>query len=177
MEEKKITKEMLIGDIVNKYPETAVIFLNHGLHCVGCAVNPYETIHNGCLGHGMSEEEIDKMVEEMNEAISKTKDRKDKIISVTDKAAEKFKEAMTKEGKGGHGVRFMAHGGCCKLEYSLEFASGPNKTEEVIEDHGLRFFIEKGIVSMIKGTVIDYFEDEQGKGFKIENPNVSCCHE
>ena len=64
----KITKDMKLGDVVEKYPEAARIMLKHGLHCIGCHVAAYETIEEGCSSHGMSKKDIEKMIKEMNEA-------------------------------------------------------------------------------------------------------------
>ena len=44
--EQKVTKDMTIGEVVRKYPAAAEIMLSYGLHCVGCHVNPFETIFN-----------------------------------------------------------------------------------------------------------------------------------
>ena len=65
----KITKDMLIGEVVEKHPVAAQIMMEKGLHCIGCHVAHYETIEQGCLSHGITEEEIDKMVEEINNAV------------------------------------------------------------------------------------------------------------
>lgn len=69
--EKFITKDMLIGDVARKYPETIEVMFKHGMHCIGCGMTAYESIEQGCMGHGLSEEEIDKMVEEMNKLLAK----------------------------------------------------------------------------------------------------------
>lgn len=61
-----ITKDMLISEIVEKYPGTAEIMFMHGMHCVGCHVAKMESLEDGCKGHGIDDEEIDKMVAEMN---------------------------------------------------------------------------------------------------------------
>jgi hybrid cluster-associated redox disulfide protein len=68
---KKITKDMLLGDVVVEYPETAEVMLKHGLHCIGCHVAFTETIEQGCAAHGMDKKELEKMLEEMNKAIKK----------------------------------------------------------------------------------------------------------
>ena len=70
---KKITKDMLLGDVVTEYPETAEVMLRHGLHCIGCHVAFTETIEQGCAVHSMDKKELEKMLEEMNKAISKGK--------------------------------------------------------------------------------------------------------
>jgi len=67
-EKKSITKEMPIGDIVNKYPETVEVFMEHGLHCIGCAAAHFENLEQGCDAHGIDTE---KLVEDLNKAIKK----------------------------------------------------------------------------------------------------------
>ena len=66
----KITKDMNLGEVVYKYPETAEVLLDYGLHCVGCFANSFDTIENGAKVHEMSDEEIDEMVERLNEVIN-----------------------------------------------------------------------------------------------------------
>lgn len=68
-EEKKINKEMTIGEIVAKFPEAIPIMMQYGLHCVGCHVAAYETVEQGAAAHGMDENQINKMLEDMNKAI------------------------------------------------------------------------------------------------------------
>ena len=67
----KITKDMAFSEVLQKYPETAEIMLKNGLHCIGCHVAAFETIEQGCTAHGMKEEDIKKMLKEMNEAVEK----------------------------------------------------------------------------------------------------------
>ncbi|MFH0870312.1 MAG: DUF1858 domain-containing protein [archaeon] len=64
----KITRKMLIGDAVQKHPETVEVMFKHGMHCIGCGMTAYESIEQGCTGHGMTDKEIDAMVEDMNKA-------------------------------------------------------------------------------------------------------------
>lgn len=68
MAEKKITKHMLIGDVAQQYPETFEVFVKFGMHCVGCHVAAFETIEQGAMAHGI---DADKLVEALNEAVSK----------------------------------------------------------------------------------------------------------
>jgi hybrid cluster-associated redox disulfide protein len=67
-----IHKDMAMGEIVMRYPETIPVILSHGLHCIGCHVSPYESIEQGSLGHGMSEEEFEMLLKEVNEAAAET---------------------------------------------------------------------------------------------------------
>lgn len=62
-----ITKDMLIADIMEKHPELAEVFMiDYGLHCFGCGASVFETLEQGMAIHGMSTEEIDKIIAEVN---------------------------------------------------------------------------------------------------------------
>jgi len=68
-----IKKDMLIADIVEQHPELAEVFMeDHGLHCFGCGASMFETLEQGMLVHGMTDEEMDKIVAEINAQIKKT---------------------------------------------------------------------------------------------------------
>jgi hybrid cluster-associated redox disulfide protein len=71
MAKKKINKDMMIGEVVKKYPNTASVMFKYGLHCIGCHVAAHENIEQGCKAHGFNEEDIDNMVKEMNEVLEK----------------------------------------------------------------------------------------------------------
>jgi len=64
----EITKDMMIGDVVRKHPETIEVFINNGLHCIGCAMAGRETVEMGAKGHGI---DVKKMVAELNKVIKK----------------------------------------------------------------------------------------------------------
>jgi len=66
-----ITKDMSFSEVLQKYPQTDQVMMKHGLHCIGCHAAAFETIEQGCTAHGMKEEDITKMVKEMNEALEK----------------------------------------------------------------------------------------------------------
>jgi hybrid cluster-associated redox disulfide protein len=62
-----ITKEMSIGEVVQKHPETIAVFLQHGLGCVGCAAAHFENIEQGAKAHGI---DIDALIQGLNEVVS-----------------------------------------------------------------------------------------------------------
>ncbi|MBU2616828.1 MAG: DUF1858 domain-containing protein, partial [Nanoarchaeota archaeon] len=53
---QKITKDMIIKDILDKHPEAAEVFMKYGLRCVGCPSAAHETLENGLKIHGMDHE-------------------------------------------------------------------------------------------------------------------------
>lgn len=65
---KKITGKESIMDVVNAHPETAEIFINHGMHCLGCAAASFENIEEGCIAHGI---DAQGLIDDLNKIISK----------------------------------------------------------------------------------------------------------
>lgn len=66
----KVTKETNIAEIVFTHPEVAEVMLGYGLHCVGCFASQFDTIEEGSKIHGMTEDEVDEMIEEINLVLS-----------------------------------------------------------------------------------------------------------
>jgi len=50
---QKVTKDMLIGDILKKYPDTAPILMEVGMHCLGCPSSQMESLEDACNVHGI----------------------------------------------------------------------------------------------------------------------------
>ena len=63
----EITKNSIIGDVLDKYPETAQIFFGIGMHCLGCPASRGETIEEACMVHGA---DADARVEAINAALT-----------------------------------------------------------------------------------------------------------
>ena len=66
MEEKKITKNMVIGELIKKYPQSIEVLTDQGFHCVGCHVATWETLEQGAQAHGI---DINKLVDGINDKI------------------------------------------------------------------------------------------------------------
>ena len=67
MAKDKITKNISITEIVQKYPDTVKVFNKYGLHCIGCMAAQFENIEQGASAHGI---DVDKMVADLNKAAS-----------------------------------------------------------------------------------------------------------
>lgn len=63
----QITKDTVIGDILDIAPQTAPIFLSIGMHCLGCPSSRGETVEEACMVHGLPEEQMDKLIALVNE--------------------------------------------------------------------------------------------------------------
>lgn len=62
-----VEKDMIIGDVLNMDRGTVPIFMQHGLHCLGCAMASGETIEEACIVHGL---DCDMLIDELNEYFS-----------------------------------------------------------------------------------------------------------
>lgn len=63
---KKITKDTLIGDILDICPDAAPLFLEMGMHCLGCPASRGESVEQACAVHGNDPETL---VEKLNKLI------------------------------------------------------------------------------------------------------------
>ncbi len=64
---KEINKDMLIGDILDKEPGTAMFFFEMGMHCLGCPASRGESVEEACAVHGVS---VDALVARINEYLA-----------------------------------------------------------------------------------------------------------
>ena len=62
----KITKDTIIGDILDSHPETEPLFLAIGMHCLTCPCSRGETVEEACEVHG---NDADAFVAQLNKAI------------------------------------------------------------------------------------------------------------
>ena len=62
-----ITKDTIIGDILDIAPETAPLFMAIGMHCLGCQASRGETVEEACMVHGI---EVEELLEELNKQIA-----------------------------------------------------------------------------------------------------------
>lgn len=181
METKTIQKlndlvrpDMTIGEAVSKYPQSAQIMLSYGLHCVGCHVNPYETIEQGAMGHGMTNQDVNQMIKEINKNIKEEKLNPDKIVNISKQAAKKVLELAKKQKKIGFGLRVMVtEGGCAGYSYGMSLEKEGKKDDIIIEDKDVRVFLSKKDAELLKGSKIDYLESLSKSGFVVNNPNAN----
>ena len=53
-----ITKDTIIGDILTIAPQTAPLFMNIGMHCLGCPASRGETVEEACMVHAVEVEDL-----------------------------------------------------------------------------------------------------------------------
>ncbi len=166
---------MTIDEIFSTFPQKsqrlAQEMQSAGLNCVGCGASVWETLEGGMLGHGFSEADLEKLLKKLNAILAEKVDIT--TISMTDRAAAKYREILAEEGKEGWGLRFGDKpGGCSGFEYVLDYSEKALADDQVFPAEGLEIHVNKGAVSRLMGSVIDFVDGLHGSGFKISNPNA-----
>ena len=65
---RKIKKDMTFAKVLQKHPETAHVFLERGMHCLGCMAAHFESIEQGAMAHGI---DVDSLIADLNKAVEK----------------------------------------------------------------------------------------------------------
>ena len=95
-----------------------------------------------------------------------------KIIKLTDTAAERIKEIMSNADGNTIGVRVgVKSGGCAGMSYIMEYAKEKKKNDEIIEEKGVKVFIDPAAIIYLLGTEMDYKRNKFSSEFVFKNPN------
>ena len=94
------------------------------------------------------------------------------IISLSNNAANRIKEIMSNAEKDSIGVRIgVKSGGCAGMSYVMEYTKEVNPNDEIIEDKGVKVFVDSGAIMYLLGTEMDYKKEEFSSSFVFKNPN------
>ena len=96
------------------------------------------------------------------------------VVTLTDAAAEKAKTLMDREDREGYFLRLkVVGGGCSGLQYQLMFDNEQVDLDQEAEFDGLKVVVDPKSAVYVVGTTIDYVDDLNQSGFKIDNPNAT----
>ncbi|MUV58613.1 iron-sulfur cluster assembly protein [Halogeometricum rufum] len=96
-------------------------------------------------------------------------------VTVTESAASEALQLMESEGMDTDiaGLRlFVQQGGCAGLSYGMRFDHEPEDDDAIVEQKGLRVFVDPASQNYIGGSTLQFEGGLQGAGFHVENPNV-----
>tara|TARA_Y100001970_G_C14126011_1_gene798983 strand:+ start:639 stop:971 length:333 start_codon:yes stop_codon:yes gene_type:complete len=94
------------------------------------------------------------------------------LITLSDSAANRIKEIISKDKNESIGVRVgVKSGGCAGMSYVMEYAAKVNPNDEIIEEKGVKVFIDPGAIMYLLGTEMDYKKEEFSSSFVFKNPN------
>ena len=94
------------------------------------------------------------------------------IIKLSDNAALRIKEIMSSNENKSLGVRVSVKtGGCAGMSYVMDYTKEVNPSDELIEDKGVKVFVDSAAVMYLLGTEMDYKKEELSSSFVFNNPN------
>ncbi len=94
------------------------------------------------------------------------------IMTITDSAAEQIKTLLNQTDDSVIGLRVAIKArGCSGMAYDMQYATEAGAQDEVVEDKGVKIFVDPQSVMFLLGTQIDYVRNEFEEGFTFSNPN------
>ncbi|MBS0276406.1 MAG: iron-sulfur cluster assembly accessory protein [Proteobacteria bacterium] len=107
---------------------------------------------------------------------TRPKRERPKAIRLSDAAAARIREIMANaEGKY-LGVRVgVENGGCAGMSYTMDYAEAAQPFEEVVEDKGVKVFIDPKAIMFLIGTEMDFVHEKFGARFVFNNPNQTAA--
>ena len=99
-----------------------------------------------------------------------------KPVKLSEAAATRIREIMESSDGAYQGVRVgVTHGGCAGMSYTMDYAEKANQYDEVVEDKGVRIFIDPKAIMFLLGTEMDYVRDKLAARFVFNNPNQTAA--
>jgi iron-sulfur cluster assembly protein len=99
------------------------------------------------------------------------------MIHLTESAADAVRSAMAGAAAPMNGLRIVVEaGGCAGFKYMLGLVAEPAPGDVLVEDRGIKVFVDPNSLPSIDGTTIDFVMNLQESGFSFNNPqaNSSC---
>lgn len=104
-----------------------------------------------------------------------TKPELNEEIQLTEKAANQLKKIKAENNiPEHHGLRLgVKGGGCSGMTYVLAFDEAPKENDKVMEQYGIKMFVDPKSLFFLSGTVLDFSDGLNGKGFVFNNPQAT----
>jgi iron-sulfur cluster assembly protein len=99
-----------------------------------------------------------------------------KALKLSDAAAARIREIMAGADGKYLGVRVgVTNGGCAGMSYTMDYAESTRAFEEVVEDKGVKVFIDPKAIMFLIGTEVDFVREKLGARFVFNNPNQTAA--
>lgn len=98
----------------------------------------------------------------------------EKLIRVTEKAAQRLKQLLEQKGKRDGALRVgIIGGGCSGLQYQMDLIDGPRLRDILVNSRGVNIVVDSKSALYVSGSELDFSDDLQKGGFKVTNPNAA----
>jgi len=112
----------------------------------------------------------------MSEQTARPKRERPKAMRLTDSAAARIRDIVTNADGRYQGVRVgVSNGGCAGMAYTMDYAETAAPLEEVVEDKGVKIFIDPKAIMFLIGTEMDFVREKLGARFVFNNPNQTAA--
>ncbi len=115
-------------------------------------------------------------METMTTTTTKPRRERPKAMRLSDAAAARIREIVEKADGKYLGVRVgVTNGGCAGMSYTMDYAEAAQPMEEVVEDKGVKIFIDPKAILFLIGTEMDFVREKLGARFVFNNPNQTAA--
>ena len=112
----------------------------------------------------------------VNISAAKPRRERPKPVKLTEAAAARLQEIMAGADGKYLGLRVgVTNGGCAGMSYTMDYAEAPQAFEEVVEDQGVKVFIDPKAIMFLIGTEMDFVREKLGARFVFNNPNQTAA--
>jgi hybrid cluster-associated redox disulfide protein len=170
-----IDSGMTIADIIQKIPQAALILNDFKLGCASCSIGTIETLKDGVMGHGMSEDDVKDIVTEINNIATTPRVFIDADgVLLTEEAYDKVLEFMRAdpEKRKNLALRIEVVQSGDRFQYFFDLVAKKKAAEKELVAGSLKIFIGKKALDFFADHYIDYQETAFGAGFKVEKRMV-----
>ena len=99
-----------------------------------------------------------------------------KALKLSEAAAARIRDIIANADGQYQGVRVgVTNGGCAGMSYTMDYADAPLPFEEVVQDQGVKVFIDPKAIMFLIGTEMDFVREKLGSRFVFNNPNQTAA--
>lgn len=167
---KRIDASMNVMEIIAMHPDAADVLAEYGLHCFRCAFNTMDSLDTGARAHGLGDDDIDNMIDDLEELLTKEPARRP-VLTLTDAAASALLHVAESEGKQECLLKVMSdgHGGFC-----MEFADASDAEDKRFRSptiENVYLIASDAALARIGGATVDFREER----FKLDVVQPAAC--
>ena len=107
---------------------------------------------------------------------TRPKRERPKAMRLSEAVAARIRDILASSDGKVRGVRVgVTNGGCAGMSYTMDYAEAPQPFEEVVEDQGVKVFIDPKAIMFLIGTEMDFVREKLGSRFVFNNPNQTAA--
>jgi hybrid cluster-associated redox disulfide protein len=163
---------MSVADIADLHPDAGDVLAAYGLHCIGCAFSSADTLEDGAVLHGLSDDDIENILIDLNDLLLQNTLSKPATLTLTERAAQKLRTLVEASSAPPYILRVSIDE---EQKFFLEPLSAPEEESFTVSHSAvpdLSICVSKETLTRISGATID---EREGR-LKLDLPmRGKCC--